>query len=398
MKPKIILAYSGGLDTSAIIPWLIKEYNADVIAYCCDLGNLPDEKWLRDRAIGLGASEFIFEDLKEKFSTEFVYPMVRAGATYQDDYMLGTAIARPLIAERVADQARILGAQAIAHGATGKGNDQLRFENAWAYLVPDLKIIAPWKIWQFKGRGDLQGFLNQQGHYLESGKNLAYSIDNNLFHTSTEGSELEDIEVEYNPEEIGSPTVLNKTLVSTIQIEFNCGTPIKLNSEDMASDKVLTLLNDLGRKHGIGLVDIVEERINGIKSRGIYVTPGGSILQLASKHQRQIRGDTALYRLAHNLGQEYGQLIYDGYWFSESRLALEDFFIRAGGTLTGSVELKLIGNQILVAKRQSRFSLYNKNHVSFEEDKIGFNKAASGYGVFATYPSLMAGLVRRIGQ
>ena len=395
MKSRIVLAYSGGLDTSAIIPWLIKEYKAEVIAYCCDVGNLPDEKWLEDRALSLGAKQFIFEDLKEKFVEDFVYPMMRAGAAYQEDYLLGTAIARPLIAERIALQAKSLGADAIAHGATGKGNDQLRFENAWAYLVPNMDVIAPWQLWEFKGRSDLQSFLNAEGIHLKLNTHSAYSIDSNLLHTSTEGSLLEDVEGDYNPEEIEALSAPQEILASDLQIEFKNGVPVALDGNSYRPDKMLTLLNEIGQKHGLGIVDLVEERINGIKSRGIYVTPGGSLLQFGLKQLKQICWGKSLYRLAQVLGQEYGQLIYDGYWFSESRFALEDFFKRASISLTGVIGLKVVGNQIFVTKRQSNFSLYDKGHVSFEEDEIGFNKAASGYNVFATYPSMMAGLAER---
>ncbi len=392
MKSKIILAYSGGLDTSAIIPWLKKEYHAEVIAYCCDVGNLPNEKWLEDRALSLGASQFIFENLKEEFVTDFVYPMLRTGATYQEDYLLGTAIARPLIAQKIAIKAKELNAEAIAHGATGKGNDQLRFEKAWAYLVPNIKVIAPWRSWEFTGRNDLQSFLNEQG---ESNVKSAYSIDSNLLHTSTEGSVLEDIERNYNIEEIQALSIPSKSLTTSLEIEFKNGIPIALNGNTCGAEKMLTLLNEIGQKHGLGIVDLVEERVNGIKSRGIYVTPGGTLLQFALKQIKQICWERSLYRLAQNLGQEYGQLIYDGDWFSESRLALEEFFKKACCSLTGAVGIKIVDNQIFVTKRHSKFSLYNKNHVSFEEDEIGFNKAASGYSVFATYSSKMAGLVRR---
>jgi len=395
MKLKIVLAYSGGLDTSAIIPWLKKEYNAEVIAYCCDVGNMPNEKWLEERALSLGASQFIFEDLKERFVADFVYPMMRAGATYQEDYLLGTAIARPLIAERIALKSKEFGAQAIAHGSTGKGNDQLRFEKAWAYLVPELKVIAPWRSWKFKGRSDLESFLNDQGYHFKQNDSSLYSIDSNLLHTSTEGSLLEDVEGSYNPKEIESLSLKPSQSTTNIEIVFDMGIPVALNDKKLKADEMLSLLNEIGQRHGIGIVDLVEERINGIKSRGIYATPGGSVLQFALKQIKQICWSKDLYRLSMILGQEYGQLVYDGCWFFESRFALEDFFKRASHSLTGVVGIKLVGSQIFVTKRQSQYSLYNKNHVSFEEDEIGFNKAASGYNIFATYPSKIAGLVKR---
>ena len=396
MKSKIVLAYSGGLDTSAIIPWLKENYKAEVIAYCCDVGNLPNESWLKNRAMNLGASEFIFENLNDLFVDDFVFQMLRAGATYQDDYLLGTAIARPLIAERIAIKAKELGATAIAHGATGKGNDQLRFEKAWAYLVPDLKIISPWREWSFKGRSDLLNYLAQKGFELEFDSGSEYSIDSNLLHTSTEGSYLENIESQYKPEEIEALSKIDNNSSTDLTIQFEGGFPVGINEKSFSGANLLKKLNEIGMKHGLGVVDLVEERMNGIKSRGIYVTPGGTLLQFALKQLKQICWSKEMYQLSQGLSQSYGDYIYDGAWFSEPRFALEEFFKRASLNLNGEIGLKLKGTQIIVTKRMSPFNLYNSKHVSFEEDEIGFNKAAEGYIVFATYPSKMAGLTSRV--
>ncbi|MBT4762722.1 MAG: argininosuccinate synthase [Bdellovibrionaceae bacterium] len=404
---KILLAYSGGLDTSAIIPWLKENYNAEVIAYCCDVGNQPNEQWLEERALKFGASQFIFEDLKEEYVKNYVYPLLRAGATYQEDYLLGTAIARPLIAERMAWHATQLGATAIAHGATGKGNDQLRFEKAWAYLVPKVEVIAPWKIWNFKGRKDLQNYLMERGFEVETTSTQdenRFSVDANLYHVSTEGDSLENVEQPYLDK---LPVFTNSSMATNSQLSFKFEKGIlvslKLINSSVAelsaaspplshSDaENLVFLNKVGKQHQIGIIDIVEERMNGIKSRGIYQTPGGSIIKFALGQLKQICWNKGLYKTSQSLGDDYGQSVYDGEWHSELRYSLENFFERAALQLSGEVELQLIGSKMAVNKRISPYSLYNQSHVSFEEDTLDFNENAKGFSLFATYPSQMAG-------
>ncbi len=397
MKNKIVLAYSGGLDTSAIIPWLKEVHQAEVIAYCCDLGNQPNEALLQQRALDLGASDFIFEDLKSLFASDFVFPMQRAGATYQEDYLLGTAIARPIIAYRIAKHAKKIGAYGIAHGATGKGNDHIRFEKTWASLSPETKLIAPWKEWCFKGRRDLLSYLSGKGYEFDSDINPQFSVDSNLFHCSTEGGILEHLEQDYNHDDILKFTSPNKTNdVSELHLEFENGYPTKINGTSLKPVQVLKLLNEVAGKHGIGVVDIVEERSNGIKSRGIYETPGGTLIAFATKQLKQICWDRKLSQLGSYLAKEYGQLIYDGDWYTPARFSLESFFQRAAKKLDGQIALRLKGPSIQVINRSSPFNLYRKEHVSFEEDELGFYQASLGYSKFITYPNLMAGKVGEV--
>jgi len=290
MTKKILLAFSGGLDTSAIIPWLKDTYQAEVIAYCADLGNAPDGEFLKTWSKKLGASDFIFEDLKDKFATEFAFVATRANATYQDDYLLGTALGRPLIAERMAFYAKKLGCDAIAHGATGKGNDQLRFEKSWAYLVPEIEVIAPWKKWNFTGRKELIEYLATKGIAFENKEKL-FSVDVNLFHRSCEGGVLENVSKEYDPstvyEWVATPDKVLKDAV-TISISFKNGMPVSLNGTQMGSAALLTQLNTTAGAAGIGVLDLVEERTIGIKSRGVYETPGGTLLHLAVKNLKHL--------------------------------------------------------------------------------------------------------------
>ncbi len=397
MPQKILLAYSGGLDTSAIIPWLKETYNADIYAYCCDVGNLPDEKILKERALRLGAKEFFFEDKRDDFVQDYVYPMARAGATYQDDYLLGTAIARPLQAARVAAVAKDLGVFAIAHGATGKGNDQLRFEKAWAYLAPEIKVIAPWKEWDFKGRQQLVQYLKSHAYEYQGEIDPKYSVDANLFHRSCEGGILEDIGMPFDKEEvlelICPPSKTDAKASVVITLGFEKGFAVSLNGVPLTPRKILETLNDLGSAQGIGIVDLVEERMNGIKSRGIYETPGGTILYAATKAIKQICWNRDLASLASSLADKYGAFIYDGLWHTDARLSLEAFFNQASTNLCGEIVLELVGGHIFVMKRQSPYSLYNQALVSFEEDTFDLNSAAKGHCHIEKYSHWLAGKV-----
>ncbi len=381
MKKKIILAYSGGLDTSAIIPWLIENYDAEVIAYCSDLGNAPDAEWLKSRAMELGASKFIFEDLKEELVADYVFPAIRAGAIYQDDYLLGTALGRPLISERVAAIANELGASAICHGATGKGNDQIRFERAWAYLAPEVEVIAPWKIWEFKGRTDLIEYLEDKGFDAKA-KESRFSIDVNLLHRSCEGDVLEDPELPYDPSEIYEWTAPHHAATNEateISIEFERGIPVGVDGKRLSPATIISTLNEIGGRHGIGIADLVEERTNGVKSRGIYETPGGTILHRAVKVMKHLCWDRPTLTIGSQLGREYADIVYDGMWHSDARAALDAFFERASEVLTGVVTMKLQNGHIMISGRRSPFSLYSGKLVSFEEDEFGLNKASAGF-------------------
>ncbi len=395
-KKKILLAFSGGLDTSAIIPWLKEQYDADVIAYCSDLGNSPDGTYLKQWAKELGACDFIFDDLRNEFAANYVFPAVRAGATYQDDYLLGTALARPLIAERVTYYAKQFGASAIAHGATGKGNDQIRFEKSWAYLAPDVEIIAPWKIWNFKGRADLADYLTKKG-YPTNAEEKIYSIDVNLMHRSCEGGVLEDLAQAYNPNEIYewvSPPEVVKTLddCTDVTIQFQNGIPIAINSPPNDHQEksprnslkyepaeLLSVLNDLAGNAGFGVLDLVEERSIGMKGRGIYETPGASLLMLAIKSLKHVCWDRALLTTSRSLANQYGDLIYDGAWHSDVRSAIEAFFESASSYLTGEVSIRLESGIARINSRKSPYALYDAESVTFEEDHDGIHHAALGY-------------------
>jgi argininosuccinate synthase len=394
MAKKVVLSFSGGLDTSAIVLWLKQTYNAEVIAYCCDVGNLPSEETLRKRAEELGAVDFIFEDLKDTFAKDYVFPLIRSGALYQNEYLLGTAIARPLIAERVAYYAKKVNADAIAHGATGKGNDQIRFERAWAYLVPDIELIAPWKIWDYTGRKDLVNYIEQQGFTYKGEVNPKYSLDANLLHNSSEGGILEDIGTSYNPEEIFQfvvPPTKMKTDFTDLTLSFEAGMPTKMNGKAIAPAALLETLNTVGGQHGIGLVDLVEERVTGVKSRGIYETPGGTVLYKALQNLKQICWGREVHTTSTMLSAVYANMVYDGLWHSDGRQNLEAYFAQAGKKLTGTVGLRLQNGQIFINSRQSPYSLYSEQIVSFEEDTFGLNKAAKDYCRVLTFSQWQAG-------
>jgi argininosuccinate synthase len=384
-KNKILLAFSGGLDTSAIVPWLRETYHADIIAYCADLGNAPDYNFLKNRAAELGATEFIFEDVRDLFVSKFVWPMLRSGATYQDDYLLGTAIARPLIAERMALFAKKYGATAVAHGATGKGNDQLRFEKSLAYLVPQLEIIAPWKIWDFKGRQDLIDYITSRGYSYDAKKNL-YSEDVNLLHRSCEGGILENIQSEYNPHDIYewvSPSDQRDNKKTLVKINFEQGIPVAVNGQMLSPVALLTQLNEIAGKAGIGVLDLVEERTIGIKSRGVYETPGGTLVHFATKAMKHMCWDRQLLTIGRQMAQVYGEMVYDGLWHSDSRHAIDAFFSKAAESLHGSITLCLDAGQIRIAERESIFSLYSSNAVTFEGDEQNIHHYADGYSRIA---------------
>lgn len=399
-KQKILLAFSGGLDTSAIIPWLIETQDAEIIAYCSDLGNSPDGEYLNQWARKLGAVDFIFEDLRDRFATEFAFPAVRAGATYQDDYLLGTALGRPLIAERMAYFAKKFGATGISHGATGKGNDQLRFENSWAYLVPDVKVIAPWKIWNFKGRQDLLKYLSAKGFDLNSAEKR-YSVDVNLFHRSCEGGILENPAQEYRPEDIyewvAAPAKQLKE-PKIISIKFENGFPVAVadgagaKEQALSPAALLSLLNQAAGAAGIGVADLVEERANGVKSRGVYETPGGTLLHLACRSLKHLSWGRSLMTIARTMGNYYGELVYDGFWHSEARVATEAFFQASSKTLSGTVALRLEAGQARVVSRNSPFGLYDENMVTFESDEHGLHKYAEGYCKTVGFKQWRAGL------
>jgi len=393
-KPKILLAFSGGLDTSAIIPWLKEHYNGEVLAYCADCGNAPDEQALRKWALELGACELIYEDLKDTFTENYVSLALRANAVYQDDYLLGTALSRPLIAQRMAYFAKSRNVQYIAHGATGKGNDQIRFEKSWAYLVPDIEIIAPWKLWPYTGRADLNQYLAGKGLPLQS-EEKKYSVDVNLFHRSTEGDILENPADEYDPKEVYkwvTPPGEQNHDSRIVKLQFKNGFATHLNDEYIKPSELLSQLNKLAGAAGVGVLDLVEGRANGIKSRGLYETPGGTLLHFCIKSLKHLCWDRNLMNISRNLAQQFGELIYDGDWHSSSTQAILAFFAAAAKTLSGTIKLRLQNGHMTVLERSSKYSLYDEMSVTFESDNSGLHKHSLGYCKTITFNNHLAGL------
>lgn len=396
----IVLAFSGGLDTCAILLWLKEKYQCEIIAYCAELGEGDDPGAIEARAMELGAKKFICEDLQAEFLTKYAWVMAQAGATYQKDYLLGTAIARPLIAKRMAEIALDHGAQAISHGATGKGNDQLRFEKTWSYLAPELAIIAPWKTWDYTGREDLLQYLEQKGFTYDF-PNKTFSIDENLWHVSYEGGPLESLAAN------GAatlPQLAPKIAESSlVKITFASGTPDQIvvsapgaspQSYSCQQDPVAAFkaLNEIGAGYAIGVADLVEERVNGIKSRGVYATPGGTLLYQALDALKQMNWDHGTGKLAQTLATEFGEIIYQGDWFGPARPAVVAFFKEAAKTLTGTIELTLYPRAAVVASRSSELTLYDEATVSFAHDEHGINHAAAGYSQTLNYKCKAAGL------
>lgn len=378
---KIVLAYSGGLDTSVILKWLIEKYQCPVIAFCANLGQ--EENWdeIREKGLKCGAEKVIIKDLREEFVKEYVFFAIKAGAIYENWYMLGTSLARPLIAKEQVKIARKEGADAVAHGATGKGNDQVRFELTYTALAPDLKIIAPWREWEFKGRTELIEYAKKHNIPIPVTLEKPYSIDANLFHISYEGGVLEDLWQE-PPEDMFIMTVSPEKapdFPEYIEIDFEKGIPVSINGEKLNPIKILTKLNKIGGKHGIGRIDMVENRVIGIKSRGIYETPGGTILHIAHRALEQITLDREIMRIKDMLVSKIAELIYYGFWYSPEFQSLKTFIEKTQENVSGTIRLKLYKGNVIVVGRKSPYSLYKKELASFDE-KEGYNpKDAEGF-------------------
>jgi argininosuccinate synthase len=380
---KIILAYSGGLDTTVILHWLKDQYDAEVIAFTADIGQDHDPELVRDRAASIGASKIIIEDLKEEFTKEYIFPMFKANTLYEGEYLLGTSIARPLISKRLVEIAEEEGADAIAHGATGKGNDQIRFEIGSYSLNPEIQVIAPWRTWDYSSRADLVDYCKL--HQIEidaSPDEPLYSTDENLLHTSYEGEILEDPSIKA-PDEIWQRTVAPVNAPDEeeiITIEFKQGEPVSIDGNQYTPSNLLTHLNSLAGKHGIGRLDLVENRFTGMKSRGCYETPGGTILLKAHRAMESITLDSQAGHLKDDLMPKYAQLIYDGFWWSPEREALQALIDKTQEFVTGSVELSLYKGNVSILGRSSDFSLYDSKIVTFEDDENAYNQAdATGF-------------------
>ena len=376
-KKKIVLAYSGGLDTSIILKWLQENYNADVICYTADIGQEIDRKKIIANAKKFRVKNIIIKDLKNKFVKDYVYPMIRGHAVYEGVYLLGTSIARPLIAKDQIRIAKKFKAYAVSHGSTGKGNDQVRFELGYHYFGPKIKIIAPWRIWKLKSRTDLINYAKKHHIAIPKDKKGAppFSVDDNLFHTSTEGKVLE------NPKNSAPEYIFQRTIsperapnkASFITINFKNSDPIGVNGKKLAPSKLLQKLNQIAGKNGIGRIDLVENRFIGIKSRGIYETPGGTLLMQAHRAIESVTLDKETMHKKDEIMAKYAKLIYNGYWYSKERFKLQKIIDKNKHKVNGSVKLKLYKGNVTILSRQTKSNAYSLKKVSFEENK-SFNK------------------------
>ena len=385
MKEKVVLAYSGGLDTTALIPWLKENFDYEVICCCINCGQGKELDGLAERAAMSGAAKLYIEDIVDEFCDEYIMPCVKAGAVYEHKYLLGTSMARPAIVKRLVEIARKENASAVCHGATGKGNDQIRFELGLRALAPDLKIIAPWRmtdIWTMQSREDEIEFCKQHGIDLPFDMSHSYSRDRNLWHISHEGLELENPALEPNWEEL---LVLGVTPEKApdepeyVTLTFEEGTPVSLNGKSMKVSEIITELNELGGKHGIGIADIVENRVVGMKSRGVYETPGGTILMEAHQQLEELILDRDTMETKKKLGSQFAQVVYEGKWFTPLREALQAFVESTQKYVTGEVKFKLYKGNIIKAGTTSPYSLYNESLASFTTGDMYDHHDATGF-------------------
>ena len=377
-KKKIVLAYSGGLDTSIILKWLQENYNAEVIAYTADIGQELNKKKIIKNAKKLGVKKIVINNLKNIFVKDYVFPMIRGHAIYEGVYLLGTSIARPLIAKDQIQVAKKNKAFAVSHGSTGKGNDQVRFELGYHYFGPKIKVIAPWRIWKLKSRTDLINYARKNNISIPKDKKGAppFSVDDNLFHTSTEGKVLE------NPKNSAPEFIFQRTISpekapnkpTYLSIGFKNGDPTSVNGKKLTPEKILEKLNQLGGKNGIGRVDLVENRFIVIKSRGVYETPGGTLLLIAHRAIESVTLDKDTMHKKDSIMPRYAELIYNGYWFSKERLKLQKIVDQKRKKVNGTVKLKLYKGNVIIQSRMTKSSAYSMKKVSFEENK-SFNKA-----------------------
>jgi len=378
---KVVLAYSGGLDTSIIIPWLKENYGYEVIAMAADLGQGEELEPLHAKALQSGAAKLYIEDVKREFVTDYIYPTLRSGAIYEGKYLLGTSMARPLIGKKLVEIALKEGAEAVAHGATGKGNDQVRFELAVKALQPTLKVIAPWREWDIRSRDDAMDYAAARGIPVPTTKAKPYSRDRNLWHISHEGGILEDPGAE-SPEDVLMLTVPPEQAPDSptyLEISFEQGRPVKLDGRALAPEDLLAELNALGGANGVGIVDMVENRLVGMKSRGVYETPGGMILYLAHRELELLTMDRATLHYKELLAARYAELVYDGVWFCPLREALDAFVDVTQRTVTGDVRLKLYKGNCTPAGAKSPYSLYSEDLATFGRDEVYSQADAAGF-------------------
>jgi argininosuccinate synthase len=389
-KEKIVLAYSGGLDTSIILAWLKETYDAEIIAFTADIGQKEELDGLEEKARKTGASKVYIDDLREEFARDFIFPMFQAGALYEGQYLLGTSIARPLIAKRMVEIARAEGATAIAHGATGKGNDQVRFELAAAALAPEIKVIAPWRLEEFRkqfpGRAEMIAYAEAHGIPVKATAEKPYSTDRNLLHISYESGVLEDPWFDASAEANKDMYLLTVSPEDApdepeiIELDFEQGNCVAINGQRMTPLEVMEKLNELGGKHGIGRVDMVENRFVGMKSRGVYETPGGTILFHAHRRMESLTMDREVMHLRDSLIPRYSELVYNGFWFAPERLALQALVTESQKNVTGTVRVKLYKGNVIAAGVKSPVSLYNPNIATMEADPTEAYNQADAHG------------------
>jgi argininosuccinate synthase len=396
MVKKVVLAYSGGLDTSVMIKWLKDNYGCEVIAFAADVGQGEELQGLRSKAYRTGASKVYIEDLKEEFARDFIFPMLKAGAVYEGQYLLGTSVARPLIAKKQVEIAKKEKADALAHGATGKGNDQVRFELAYKALAPEMKIIAPWREWELKGREEEIEYAREHGIPVPVTKDKPYSSDRNLWHISYEGGILEDPWFEPREEMFILTNSPEKApgKPEYVEIEFVGGEPIAVNGRKMPPVKLIQSLNKIGGKHGIGRVDLVENRLVGIKSRGVYETPGGTVLYAAHQALESITLDRDTLHYKQLVAQRYAELVYYGQWFTPLKEALDAFIEKTQEDVSGVVRLKLYKGNCTLVGRKSKKSLYRPELATFEKETAYNQKDAEGFINLFGLPIKVQSLIR----
>jgi argininosuccinate synthase len=389
MKEKVILAYSGGLDTSIIIPWLMENYDFEVIAVCLNVGQDDNMEEVKAKAIKTGASKVYIEDLKEEFITEYLYKGIKSGAMYEGKYLLGTAFARPSMAKRLVEVAHLEGAKFICHGCTGKGNDQVRFEVGIASFDPTMQIIAPWRIWDIKSREEAIDYAEARGIELTVSKEKIYSRDQNLWHISHEGGDLEDPKNEHSSELYMMVTPPEKApdVAEYVEIYFEKGIPLKVNGTEMKPIALLETLNKIAGKNGVGVIDIVENRLVGMKSRGVYETPGGTLLYAAHEELERLTLDKQTQHFKQTIAQKYGELLYDGLWFTTLRESLDAFVDVTQQTVTGSVKLKLYKGNVKYASVDTPYALYSEEISSFSTGTMFDHKDSAGFINLYSLPS-----------
>jgi argininosuccinate synthase len=378
---KIVLAYSGGLDTSVALKWLREEYKAEIIAFCADLGQNEDLRKVKKNALSAGASKVYMEDMREEFAEDFVFPMLRANAVYEGGYLMGTSIARPLIAKKQIEIAKKERASAVAHGATGKGNDQVRFELSYYALKPDIKVLAPWRQWPFDSREALIEYAREHGLEIPVTKEKPYSVDKNLLHISYEGGILEDPWAE-PPSDMYTMMVAPEKAPARptyIEIGYEKGNPVSINGKKANPDRLIEKLNAIAGINGVGRLDMVENRYVGMKARGVYETPGGTVLHAAHKAVESITLDREVLHLRDSIIPKYAELIYNGYWFSPEREALQTMIDHAQKRVTGTARLKLYKGSVTVVGRKSPHSLYHKGFATFGSEKVYDQADAEGF-------------------